>query len=277
MATDDAREGQQAAGEPTEGQGVIAALFPAPPSQAALYTRDNIHQYSLVKEARDEDEASAAFDWDTAEPQERLQRQADILTRAADEEHGGQGEAESEGREECAQKVWTIPDWDMLQAMEPPRVDWIEQDGSYSCFGETWPVDEKLAGLREMGMRQFYPDDCTDRRAAMVTLLRTLLKAYLSLVDVLLEAPQEYLSSEKVPNTDQVVQTWRFVSQDKAKDINDLSINIMHLLNEMRPLQAKEELRDLVKRQLDRRRDETKLIRLQCQAMRAELARMRGA
>jgi mediator of RNA polymerase II transcription subunit 7 len=136
-------------------------------------------------------------------------------------------------------------------------------------------VEDRLAGLQEMGMRQFYPNDCQDRRSAMVTLLRTLLKSYLGLVDVLLEAPQEYLASETIPNTNQVVQSWRFASQDKAKEINDLSINFMHLLNETRPIQAKEELCNILKKQLSRRREETELIKLQCQAMRKELAKMR--
>ena len=45
----------------------------------------------------------------------------------------------------------------------------------------------------------------------------------------------------------------------------------MHLLNETRPLQAREQLRDLMRDQLNNRKQEANLMRLQCQAIRAEL------
>jgi hypothetical protein len=273
-------EGQEQEQETQQQQAQgVASLFSAPPSQAALFTRDNIYRYQTVKQARDADESG--FDWENAEPQERLRRQAEILTDAAatlaSEEEEDEGDTKMDDVKDAKEKetkrpnLLPAPDFDLLLTIEPPRVDWIEEDGFYSCFGETWPVEEKLAGLKELNMRQFYPDDCKDRRAAMTTLLRTLLKSYLELVDVVLEPPQEYLGS------DDGMQSWRFVSQDKAKDINDLSINFMHLLNEMRPLQAKEDLCSLLKRQISRRREEADLIKLQCQAMKSELAKLRQA
>jgi hypothetical protein len=277
-------DAQNAPGQ--DQQNIITSLFAAPPSQAALYTRENIHRYQVLKEAREADPTS--FDWSNAEPQQRLHRQAEILRHAADQsemqdeamrsgEMKGEGGTEEErvNAEQVTPRLLPAPDWDVLLTMDPPRVDWIEEDGYYTCFGDRWPVQDKLAGLQEMGMRQFYKDDGQDRRSAMVTLLRTLLKSYLGLVDVLLEPPQEYLASEHNPATDQVIQSWRFASQDKAKEINDLSINLMHLLNETRPIQAKEELAVLLKKQLTRRREETELIKLQCHAMRADLLKIR--
>ncbi|UZJ54353.1 hypothetical protein CBS101457_003673 [Exobasidium rhododendri] len=264
-------------------QNVITSLFAAPPIQSTLYTRDNIRRCQILKQVRD-DTDQGSFNWNSSDPQQRLQRQTEILNLAAIEIEAREKEKETaavegkEGREanvEEIARVLPVPDWDVLLTMDPPRVDWIEEDGYYTCFGDRWPVEDRLAGLQEMGMRQFYADESKDRRAAMMTILRTLLKSYLGLVDILLETPQEYLASTQIPNTDQIIQSWRFVSQDKAKDINDLSINFMHLLNEMRPLQAKEELMMLLKRQLRRRREETELIKLQCQAMRAELRKMR--
>lgn len=259
----------------------LSSLFPDPPSQAALYTRDNIHRLFILKQARDAEKDN--FDWENREPQERIQQQAEILTRAS--EAASAAELEKNGddvkmhqtessdqkkshekKSHFPKKLLPVPDWDIFLTMEPPRVDWIEEDGFYSCFGETWPVEERLAGLKELEMRQFYPDDCLDKRVAMVTLLRTLLKSFLGLIDVILETPQEYPANGV---------EWRFVSQDKAKDINDLSINFMHLLNEMRPLQAKQDLRNLLISQLNRRKEEANLIKLQCKAMREQLAKLR--
>lgn len=32
-----------------------------------------------------------------------------------------------------------VVDWD-LTALEPPRIDWIQEDGGYEVFGDHWPV-----------------------------------------------------------------------------------------------------------------------------------------
>lgn len=40
--------------------------------------------------------------------------------------------------------------------MEPPNVDWIVEEGNYSVFGETWPVDEKVPTLEEMGVQEMF-------------------------------------------------------------------------------------------------------------------------
>lgn len=40
--------------------------------------------------------------------------------------------------------------------LEPPYVEWIVEDGSYSVFGERWPVVETLPGLQEMGVKELF-------------------------------------------------------------------------------------------------------------------------
>jgi mediator of RNA polymerase II transcription subunit 7 len=40
--------------------------------------------------------------------------------------------------------------------LEPPNIDWIVEEGSYSVFGETWPVEEKLPSLAEMGVQELF-------------------------------------------------------------------------------------------------------------------------
>lgn len=42
------------------------------------------------------------------------------------------------------------------EEMEPPNVDWVVEDGSYSVFGETWPIDEKLPTLEDMGVKEMF-------------------------------------------------------------------------------------------------------------------------
>lgn len=40
--------------------------------------------------------------------------------------------------------------------LEPPNVEWIVEDASYSVFGETWPVEEKTPTLAEMGVPEMF-------------------------------------------------------------------------------------------------------------------------
>lgn len=54
---------------------------------------------------------------------------------------------------------------------------------------------------------------------------------------------------------------WRFVTQDIAGEINDIVVNFQHLLNELRPVQARETLRNTMEEQVKRRKEEAALIR----------------
>ncbi|MCO5585167.1 hypothetical protein L7F22_039099 [Adiantum nelumboides] len=258
---------------------ITNSLLPPPPSTFSRFSRENIARYNVMKEAKENDLKNSEFDWENSEPAERIARQKVILeTVSAAKEREMKEKTESvEEEKELAigSSLLPVPNWDILLAMEPPNVDWIKEDGYYSCFGDRWPVEESLPSLQEMGMAQIYPtseNEEMDRPAILTSLLRTLLKSYLRLIDTVLSPPQAYLSTQNDPNTGQITnQEWLFTTQDKARQINDISINFMHLLNETRPLQAREQLRDLMRDQLNNRKQEANLMRLQCQAIRAEI------
>lgn len=259
---------------------ITNSLLPLPPSVFSRFTRDNVARYNVMKEAKENDLKNGEFDWENAEPAARIARQKVVLEKAAAAKELEQstedvGEAMASGSSTKSTSLLPVPTWDILLSMEPPNVDWIKEDGHYSCFGDRWPVEESLPSLQEMGMAQIYPaseDEEMDRPAILTSLLRTLLKSYLRLIDTVLSPPQAYLSTQNDPNTGAITnQEWLFTTQDKARQINDISINFMHLLNETRPLQAREQLRDLMRDQLNNRKQEAKLIRLQCQAIRSEI------
>jgi len=44
----------------------------------------------------------------------------------------------------------------LAKELEPPNVEWIVEEGSYSVFGETWPVNEQLPSLTEMGVKEMF-------------------------------------------------------------------------------------------------------------------------
>ena len=76
--------------------------FPSPPSHYQNYSSHNLSLLSLLKERQNEENKYTS-------QQELLKDQEDV------------------------------PDWPLTQ-LEKPRVDWIVEDGSYTVFGDTWPV-----------------------------------------------------------------------------------------------------------------------------------------
>lgn len=40
--------------------------------------------------------------------------------------------------------------------LEPPNPEWIVEGGAYQVFGETWPVEEVLPTLEEMGVTEMF-------------------------------------------------------------------------------------------------------------------------
>ena len=76
--------------------------FPSPPSHYQNYSSHKLNLLSLLKERQNEENKYTS-------QQELLKDQEDV------------------------------PDWPLTQ-LEKPRVDWIVEDGSYTVFGDTWPV-----------------------------------------------------------------------------------------------------------------------------------------
>lgn len=44
----------------------------------------------------------------------------------------------------------------LARDLEPPNPDWVLERGSYSVFGETWPVEEVLPSLSDMGVTEMF-------------------------------------------------------------------------------------------------------------------------
>lgn len=114
---------------------------------------------------------------------------------------------------------------------EPPNVDWIVQDGSYTVFGETWPVEELTPRLHEMGVPEMFdPTDAADRLESLQSLLRTLILTYLQLVDALLTPPPSLAQPEPALPTD---------PERLTEHMRLICINMHYLVNELRPVQVR--------------------------------------
>ncbi|BGP27531.1 mediator of RNA polymerase II transcription subunit 7 [Rhodotorula toruloides] len=155
--------------------------------------------------------------------------------------------------------------------MEPPNVDWIVQEGNYSVFGETWPVDEKVPTLEEMGVQEMF-DRTADRKQSLQTLLRALLLTYTQLLDALL-APPPSLAHPLPPLPDG--RPAPTDSERLSEHMRLIAINMHYLVNELRPVQARETLKAMMRAQIDLRRAKTAAIKQKCVEIQTTLASLR--
>ncbi|KAJ3811058.1 MED7 protein-domain-containing protein [Lentinula aff. lateritia] len=160
-----------------------------------------------------------------------------------------------------------VPDWSLTQ-LEKPRVDWILKGDEpyYDVFGDRWFVKDKIPSLAELGGQQLYPEDPNvDRRPALQTILRSMLVTYSNLTGALL-APPPTQSSSMPPE-------W----QKHVEWITILGQNLMAAANDLRPVQARGNLEIMMKRQLELRKDETRVIHTKCNALEARLLELRAS
>ncbi|GAA6060885.1 hypothetical protein JCM10212_000168 [Sporobolomyces blumeae] len=151
--------------------------------------------------------------------------------------------------------------------LEPPDIDAIVRQGSYSVFGETWPVQEALPTLEDMGVRQLF-DSSQDRKLSLQTLLRALLVTYTQLLSALLAPPPSLARSTLgEPSAPPPNDSARLTDH-----IRLIAINMHHLVNELRPVQARETLKSMMRYQIDERRAKTALIKARCAEIERTLA-----
>ncbi|XP_057858328.1 mediator of RNA polymerase II transcription subunit 7a isoform X1 [Cryptomeria japonica] len=119
----------------------------------------------------------------------------------------------------------------------PPPVS-----GSYVLYGATYTTDDILPSLEEQGVRQLYPKGPNiDFKKELKVLNRELLLQVLELADVLVERPSQYAR--------------------RVEDIGLIFKNMYHLLNSLRPHQARATLIHILQLQIQRRKQAIEDIR----------------
>lgn len=116
-------------------------------------------------------------------------------------------------------------------APEPPP----PIEGTYICFGANYTTDDVLPSLEEQGVRQLYPKGSNiDFRKELKSLNRELQLHLLELADILVERPSQYAR--------------------RVEEISVIFKNLHHLLNSLRPHQARATLIHILELQIERRK-----------------------
>ncbi|CAI4226156.1 unnamed protein product [Auanema sp. JU1783] len=112
--------------------------------------------------------------------------------------------------------------------LPPPAVQ-----TDFTVFGEEYRLnDEIIRSLPSQGIKQLYPLKY-DWKTEMKKLNTSALTAFLDLIEILIRSPD---NPERI---------------EKLNDIQTIFINMHHLINEYRPLQARDTLRLMQKLQLE--------------------------
>lgn len=107
--------------------------------------------------------------------------------------------------------------------------------GTYLLYGSNYTTDDVLPSLEEQGVRQLYPKGPNiDFKKELRTLNRELQLHILELADVLVERPSQYAR--------------------RVEDISLIFKNLHHLLNSLRPHQARATLIHILELQIQRRK-----------------------
>ena len=131
---------------------------------------------------------------------------------------------------------------------------------SYTCFGKLIdPNDPLIRSLESQGIQRLYSAPPTStinmnhHKKELKKLNHSILIAYLDLLEILVKAPNTQLPLDQqqidINNEQQAFKTLR---DQKLEDIELLFINMHHLINELRPMQARDNIRcilELQKRQ----------------------------
>ncbi|CAN6716783.1 unnamed protein product [Malus baccata var. baccata] len=120
---------------------------------------------------------------------------------------------------------------DPKSAPEPPP----PIEGPFLCYGANHTIDEILPSLEEQGVRQLYPKGPNiDFKKELRSLNRELQLHILELADILVERPSQYAR--------------------RVEEISLIFKNLHHLLNSLRPHQARATLIHILELQIQRRK-----------------------
>lgn len=193
-------------------------------------------------------------------------------------------EKEHETSTNASQLLDLPPELRYLVPPEPPQ-----NDDPYRLFGQVRTTKDYLASLQDMGIKQLYNVDeegtplsnlnddesanaSRDRVFHLKSLSRSIMLSFLEMVGILSENPlaevdraQERervaeINRHKRPGEEMVVEEPTGWAR-KAKEINEMYLNTLHLINEYRPHQARESLILRMEEDVERGRKEVEDVK----------------
>ncbi|KIO20436.1 hypothetical protein M407DRAFT_245795 [Tulasnella calospora MUT 4182] len=151
-----------------------------------------------------------------------------------------------------------------LIELERPRVDWVVEAGQFDVFGKWYDIVDGHPRVNDREITNtILQQPEGDIRPHLRKLLRTILHSYYTLLGG---------TTQHLP-VDDVVLT---VFEVEASFMLEISRAFLSAVNSVRPLQARQTLEQLLVRQLETRREETRRIHEKCDSIEATLAALKA-
>lgn len=141
----------------------------------------------------------------------------------------------------------------VLKFLVPPEP---VKGSHYRGFGNFWPFEDELPNLTELGWKQLYPEE--DESITYKTKIKELHK----LMDSLLLNYLEFIG---------IMSIDPHLSPRKIEDLKLILMNVNHILNTYRPHQSRENLLQLLKKQINTKRKEISEIDNVCATVKKKI------
>lgn len=209
---------------------IISSLYPPPPPYFKFFTQENINKLDSWKYENDQKN-------DESEDKADENKDGDDNMEIDNEDKINKNTKNQTGSLDANK----LPPGD-LKFLVPPK----KPDGNhYRCYGNIWSFEDKLPSLKDSGWKQLYEEE-----DELIT-SKTKIKELHNLMDSLLLNFLELIGTMSIEPS-----KFHF----KIEDLKIILININHLLNTYRPHQTRESLIMLLRKQIDKKKNEINTI-----------------
>ncbi|WVR06085.1 hypothetical protein IAU60_003113 [Kwoniella sp. DSM 27419] len=215
---------------------ITNTLFPPPPPYYQAFTEDNLDQYEVLA-------GTPLFRKDKGKGRAQSQ---DIPS----------GVADGEDRELV----------ELRAKLEPPRADWVDDDGRWMCFGQMYTTEPSIPTAESIGLPPMI-DPGVRPQEALPPLLHSFLHTLLLLLDTLTHSartPDELLHAGWAHEGDQYIQ-----------HLTNLSATMMVSSNQLRGVQSETTLVLMMEKELEERRRQTEVLESKNKEIAHRIAQLR--
>ncbi|WVF70240.1 hypothetical protein IAT40_005029 [Kwoniella sp. CBS 6097] len=231
---------------------ITNTLFPPPPPYFQAYTQANLDQYKeitgrpLFSSSKDKGKGRVnGADEEDQRTDVDQNREAGPSVRVDSEE----------GRA-------------IVEKLEKPRANWIEEDGRWMCFGQMYTTEPVIPTAESIGLPPLL-DSSLPPQESLPPLLHSFLHTLLLLLDALTNSartPDELFHAGWAHEGDQYIQ-----------HLTNLSANMMVASNQLRGIQSEATLVMMMEKELEERKKQTELLRKKCREIAAGIKVLRKA
>ncbi|KAI9638216.1 mediator of RNA polymerase II transcription subunit 7 [Dioszegia hungarica] len=152
------------------------------------------------------------------------------------------------------------------QSLQPPRVDWIDEEAKWMCFGEALTTAPRIPTPAEIGLPPLTnPSDSPQE--SLPPLLHSFLHTMLLLLDTLTNTARNPGELEQ--------KGWAHEGDQYIQHLTNIAATMMVEANQVRSVQAEATLVLLMEKQLQERRAQTAALKSKCEHLSSTLRALR--